>query len=435
MDIAVVGRGWWHKACVAAGHEPLELPSPAPPEANPYSADLPARLEAGRKWQSLLQDRRPEVILDNGGTGLAFVEGPGGTQDLKLFHEKIGAVLVSHFVDPLVTVCQGMPFGAVWQCLRTPTWIKCVWDHAQAIELEQMGVPNVVHLPMAALDQPYCTEPLGEPTVPGAASFVGGQNTSYFAEGNTVPTPNLLPGTLAQAVQAELGEVTFFDVFYNLYRLRTPPALCEEVSAAASKAVEYFNAKLFYNATRCIRQRDRFAIFLKRQLGDDFHLIGRRWDTAYALDCREPFASDAEYLAHFREVPININLVNGNAETALNMRHFEITAAGGFLLCYHQAEIERYFSVGHECETFRNEQELLEKIRHYLAHPEKRREIALAGQRRTLREHLYSHRLKTILETVRRATAPAPAPPPTPSDLIAAKAQPAGSKHRSLTAD
>jgi spore maturation protein CgeB len=97
------------------------------------------------------------------------------------------------------------------------------------------------------------------------------------------------------------------------------------------------------------------------------------------------------------------------------MRHFEITAAGGFMLCGHQAEIDRYFKVGTECDTFTSERELLDKVRYYLAHPDQRREIALAGQRRTLSEHLYSHRLKTLMDMVQAGQAADQAAPATAS--------------------
>ncbi len=115
-----------------------------------------------------------------------------------------------------------------------------------------------------------------------------------------------------------------------------------------------------------------------------------------------------DYFEQFRRSAINVNLVNGNSDSGLNMRHFEITAAGGFLLCYHQPEIEEHFKVGEECDTFRSEHELLEKIQFYLEHSERRHEIALAGQRRTLCNHLYSHRLGEMLHTMNRALAPEP---------------------------
>ena len=66
-------------------------------------------------------------------------------------------------------------------------------------------------------------------------------------------------------------------------------------------------------------------------------------------------------------------------------------------------DLTHCFVVGEECDVFRNETDLLEKVAFYLDHPEKRREIAMAGQRRTLSEHLYSHRLVTLVEMLRQA--------------------------------
>ena len=52
--------------------------------------------------------------------------------------------------------------------------------------------------------------------------------------------------------------------------------------------------------------------------------------------------------------------------------------------------------------VFTDERDLLEKIRYYLHHPRERIEIALAGQRRTLSEHLYSHRIGRLVEMLKR---------------------------------
>jgi spore maturation protein CgeB len=82
------------------------------------------------------------------------------------------------------------------------------------------------------------------------------------------------------------------------------------------------------------------------------------------------------------------------------MRHFEITAAGGFMMCYDQAELAEHFEVGKECVVFQSETDLLEKIRYYLDHPDERLAIALAGQKRTLSSHLYRHRLQALLKSV-----------------------------------
>lgn len=400
MALALVGDGWWRTACQAANEEFVILPPPVEPPANPYSADVRARMAIVARWRDALDAHSPELILDNGGAGLAIVH-DADDPTARLFHESIDVPLVSHWIDPLVTVFQSMPWPTVWQCMHSDNWFKCMWDRPQTDELSRFGIPRAHRIPMAAPDRDYDTRPLRPQDARALVSFVGGQNTSYFFPQRSVPADMLLCGSLAHAVRADMPDVCFFDVYYHLYRLAEPPTSNEPIQARIAKAQSYFAQKLFYNAAMCIRQRDRFVIFLKQKLGDTFTLIGDRWNTAYGLTCLPPFPTTEEYFAHFRRTAINLNLVNGNTDSGLNMRHFEITAAGGFMLCYHQPEIEEFFEVGKECDTFRNEQELLEKVRYYLEHSDQRVEIAAAGQRRTLSEHLYSHRLQSILKMIR----------------------------------
>ncbi len=419
MKIGVLGEGWWAQAVRARGDQPI-LVKVEERTAGAYQADFAARLRCGPDVVSQIAADRPDVVIDNGAAGLVFVEGSGGLSDVKLAHEVAGVPLVSHLIDPVVTVFAQLPWGVAWPCLSSRTWTKAVWDRAQADELIRFGVPGVIHVPMAAMDRPYCTDPL--PLKPSGAlvSFIGGQNTSYFHPSNTLPASSLLAGVLASAVRGDMDGVSFDSVYHDLYELAEPPSTGDAPATLASKAHAYFVAKLFYNASLCIRQRDRFVIFLSRKLGDSFRLIGSRWDAVYGLPTAPPLASYDDFLQHFRDTAVNVNLVNGNAESGLNMRHFEITAAGGFMLCYRQPELAECFEIGRECDVFSSEQELLEKLQHYLAHPQERQAIAYAGQQRTLCEHLYSHRLETILKHVpsadtsgaRESTAPRMAVPP-----------------------
>lgn len=400
MTIAVFENGWWRRACEARRVAAAPLPVARGADGNVYAADVPARLSNGEALFANEAALSADFWLDNAATGLAFVPGRDGPDDLHLAHERAGRVLFSHLIDPVVTTFQGMPWEALWTCLQSRTWIKAVWDRAQARELAAFGVPAVAHLPMAAANRRYATEPLDEGNVEPVVSFVGGQNTTFFTQGDSVPTESLLPGTLAQAVVDDLEGITFYDVYHDLYRLADPPGDGEDVSTLSRKARQYYSAKLFYNAALCVRNRDRYVIFLSRKLGGAFHLYGTRWDAAYGLPCIAPLPTEEAYLEHFRRCAININLVNGNAETGLNMRHFEITAAGGFMLCQDRPELHDCFAVGRECDVFRDEEDLLEKVRYYLEHPRQRVEIAAAGQRRTLSEHLFSHRLGSVMDTV-----------------------------------
>lgn len=405
MTVALIGDNWWHAACEAAGAPCRILPPPGPVGANPYAADLAVRTAAGSAWGDVLAEGDVAFLLDNGGSGLAFLPAPSPTEQLHLFHERVGVPLASHFIDPLVTVLSGLPWEAAWPSLQSDSWFKFVWDEPQAEELRRFHVPRVHHLPMAAPDRDYDTRPLRPEDARLAVSFVGSQNTTYFFAGRQTPTQALLPGVLAHGARTELPELSFYDLYFDFYQLAEPPVRGDPLPQTLSKAAAYFSAKLFYNASLCIRQRDRFVLFLKRKLGEAFTLFGERWAEAYGLSAQPPIPTYPQYLDHFRKSAINLNLVNGNSDSGLNMRHFEITAAGGFMLCGHTPELARHFEVGKECDAFRHEGELLEKIQYYLAHPQERGAIARSGQRRTLSDHLYSHRLEDIRRTMQAATA------------------------------
>ncbi|MBI3877358.1 MAG: glycosyltransferase [Verrucomicrobia bacterium] len=89
-------------------------------------------------------------------------------------------------------------------------------------------------------------------------------------------------------------------------------------------------------------------------------------------------------------------------------RNFEIPACGGFLLTDHAENLEDYFAPGKEIAIFENEDDLVAKIRHYLADDTERVKIAEAGHQRTLREHTYEQRFKELFDKMgllRRAAA------------------------------
>jgi spore maturation protein CgeB len=81
-------------------------------------------------------------------------------------------------------------------------------------------------------------------------------------------------------------------------------------------------------------------------------------------------------------------------------RNFEIPGCGGFLLTGSADNLEEYYQDGREVVIFHDDDELIDKIRYYLAHDEERSAIAQAGYERTLREHSYVHRFREIFTTM-----------------------------------
>ena len=63
--------------------------------------------------------------------------------------------------------------------------------------------------------------------------------------------------------------------------------------------------------------------------------------------------------------------------------------------------LERCYTPGREIETFDDLEDLARKIGHYLAHPEERDRIALAGHARTRAEHTYEARFSQLLDAAK----------------------------------
>jgi spore maturation protein CgeB len=86
---------------------------------------------------------------------------------------------------------------------------------------------------------------------------------------------------------------------------------------------------------------------------------------------------------------------------ANNMRLFEATGVGALLVTEAGRNLGEIFEPGREVVVYEDEDDLVEKLRHYTAHDDERLQIAAAGQARTLREHTYAQRiaeLATMLE-------------------------------------
>jgi spore maturation protein CgeB len=83
-------------------------------------------------------------------------------------------------------------------------------------------------------------------------------------------------------------------------------------------------------------------------------------------------------------------------DNANNMRLYEATGVGSLLLTDAKENLGDLFEVGREVVAYRDENELVEAIEHYLAHEDERAAVAAAGQQRTLREHGYGVRMREL---------------------------------------
>jgi spore maturation protein CgeB len=95
----------------------------------------------------------------------------------------------------------------------------------------------------------------------------------------------------------------------------------------------------------------------------------------------------------------HIDVADGYAN---NMRLYESTGVGTLLLTDVKRNLPELFDVGKEVVSYESPDDLVEKIEYYLAHDDERREVAAAGQRRTLAEHTYAHRMRELVGILSR---------------------------------
>ena len=81
-------------------------------------------------------------------------------------------------------------------------------------------------------------------------------------------------------------------------------------------------------------------------------------------------------------------------------RHFEIPACGGFMMTGGADDLDRYYEPGKEIAMYGTVNELVEKIRYYLAHEDERAAMARAAYERTIREHTYQRRFEEIFKMI-----------------------------------
>ncbi|MEK6798654.1 MAG: glycosyltransferase [Planctomycetota bacterium] len=383
-----------------AGFDAYVLP---PIPTDDFHRPLAQRLSDGEIHRPFLEKHDIDLVLDFNTAALTLTPSPDVPGQVSLTTAILGIPYVACYLDPITSTMNQVPWLQHWHILESPSWIKWIYETAHSQELLRLGVPNVLTLPMAVADDDFhATGEQGTDTNPVVA-FMGHPASSWFRSHQPIAPSRLFPGLTAAAVRADLPDLTFHKIYYDLYAFAEPPSREEEITTRANKAADYYNQKFAYNAYLAVKQRDRFARFLKLKLGDLFELIGDHWGDNYGLS-HTPRIWDMKTLhERMRRVPICLNLMKGGLETGLNVRHFEITAHGGFMLTYPTAELSSCFEIGTECDVFHDEAELLDKIQFYLANPEKRREIAEAGRRRTLAQHLYSHRIARLVTLLREA--------------------------------
>jgi spore maturation protein CgeB len=145
---------------------------------------------------------------------------------------------------------------------------------------------------------------------------------------------------------------------------------------------------------------------LKHLLNFDIKIYGSHWKSFADLDVVKKYngyAYGENLVKLFNATKIVLNIHSDKVKydgIKANLRTFEATGCGSFLLTDKPQGLEDFFKIGKELVCYENLKELIELIEFYLENDKEREKIAREGQKRAYGDHTTIHRMKKIILTI-----------------------------------
>lgn len=312
---------------------------------------------------------------------------------LELF-EKMALPLASWFVDSPRLILHDFPGQ------QNPWCALFTWDKDTVAPLAAQGFPLVKHLPLAT-DTSLFAPGAGAPA-PGwqaTVSFVGDSMTAPVTRLQTrlqgyprlVRACAALAGSFAASPQREAQDFLIGEPELHALWLALPANQlrldCEQLLT--------WQATLQYRLARV----QRLLPFTPLVVGDSGWkklLPPSRWKSLKALDYY------ADLPRFYPASQVNFNATSLQMKGAVNQRVFDVPACGGFVLTDYREQLEDIFDIGTEAVCYREPEEIPELVRHYAGSPHEREAIIKAARQRILARHDYTHRLKAMVQALRR---------------------------------
>jgi spore maturation protein CgeB len=149
---------------------------------------------------------------------------------------------------------------------------------------------------------------------------------------------------------------------------------------------------------------------VKRALGRRFRLHGiAGWKKNLYFNLKYGFPGWVspiqfeEYVPLYQRTKIGINVHNRGKYTVGGYRLFELPANGVMQISDGGEYLGEFFKIGVEIEGYETTEELIDKVKFYLAHDSSRERIARAGYVRVTSDHRIKTRLHSAADTISRA--------------------------------
>lgn len=147
------------------------------------------------------------------------------------------------------------------------------------------------------------------------------------------------------------------------------------------------------------------SILALAQAGFEVRVWGKGWHTGRIshanIRLEDRCLMGEAYSKGICAFDINLGFLRKVNRDLQTQRSVEIPACGAFMLAERTEEHLVLFEEGKEAEYFDSDEELIEKVRYYLAHSEERKQIAAAGLERCLTSDYSIHeRMRTMVNYI-----------------------------------
>ena len=196
------------------------------------------------------------------------------------------------------------------------------------------------------------------------------------------------------ARQVDFWPLGAFEAMYD------PRAAEEEVFASRRDIDVLFIGALHLNKMPMLAK-------VKKALGRSFRLFGvaglKRnlyFNVKYGAPGWVSTVRFEDYVRLYRRTKIGINVHNRGDYTVGSYRLFDLPANGVMQISDGGRHLGAFFSVGEEIIGYGNADDLIDKVRYYLAHEDERVAIARRGYRRVMAEHRIGDRFRELARLV-----------------------------------
>lgn len=196
-------------------------------------------------------------------------------------------------------------------------------------------------------------------------------------------------------VVSELQKQGYRNAFYLPF--------CTDIQKDAAYPIKNYKYNIsFIGSFDPSRYQEREKI-LSQVKESGLHIWGNKaWRNTNLRDYYHSYATKEEVHQIHRDSKIVVGMhVFGIGGTGVNVRPFDVTGDGGFLLNHgERKDIFNLFEDGKEFVSFEGQADIREKVQYYLANNEEREQIARAGFERTRQHHTYTDRIGEMLNVL-----------------------------------